>query len=84
MTSRRTNDDSFIYSETLPFYVEKQVPITVSLKGCSPNVVFMQGYREAEGSNFVKNVTTKKVIIDRCIRIKNYQTHLMRTHKTKT
>ena len=32
----------------------------------------MQGYREAEDSYFVKNVTTEKVINHRYIRINNY------------
>ena len=60
-----TKDDSFIYCETLPNYVEERVPITVNLQGYSPNMVFMQGYREVEDSYYVKYVTTKSVINDR-------------------
>ena len=73
MTSRRTNDDSFIYSETLPIYVEEQVLITVSWQRYKSNVVFLQGYREVEDLYFVQSMTTKKVINDRYIRANNYE-----------
>ena len=64
-TSRRTKDDYFIYCGTLPNYAEERVPIIVSWQGYSPNMVFMQGYREVEDSYYVKYVTTKSVINDR-------------------
>ena len=85
-TSRRTKDEYFIYCETRPIYLEEQVPITVSRQGYSPNVVFMKGYRKAEDYYFVKNVTNRKVINDRYIRINNYDKknkNSMKQHRKK-
>ena len=51
--SRKTKDGSSIYCETLSNFAEERVPITVSWQRYSPNMVFMQDYKESEDSYFV-------------------------------
>ena len=72
LTPRRTKDGTFKYSETLSNYIEERIPTTVNWQGYTPNVIFMQEYREAEESHFVQNVITKKAINDRYITTNNY------------
>ena len=58
-STRRTKEETFIYSKTLTHCTSKRIPSIVDWQGCNSNVVFMQGYIDADDSYHVKKLLQK-------------------------